>query len=460
MFSKETYTNRRKNLVTNFQNGVLLFLGNIENPRNYELNQYPFRQDSSFLYYFGIQEPGIAAIIDIDEQKTIIFGDELNIDNIVWMGQLETIRHRAEKAGVTETRPFNQLHEYIDKAKTSNRKIHFLPPYQSVNKILLSNLLDTKIDDLTPSLLLIKAIVAQRSHKEPQELTEIEKAVNVSNEMHRAVMKKARPGIKEYELVAQILHIAKIYNHELAYTPIITINGQTLHNHNYGNTLKSGRILLNDSGSETSMGYAGDLTRSFPVDKKFTTKQKEIYNIVLDAHIAVEEALKPGISFKEIHLLAATVIAEGLTGIGLMKGDPKDAVAQGAHAMFFPHGLGHMMGLDVHDMEDLGENYVGYTDDEPKDLKTFGLNALRLGRTLEPGFVLTNEPGIYFIPELIEMWENKKKFTDFIDYQKVQQYIDFGGIRIEDDYVITQDGGKRLGDYLIKTTDEIEEFRS
>lgn len=460
MFSTETYIHRRQKLQANLQHGILLFLGNIENPRNFEHNQYPFRQDSNFLYFFGVQEPRVAAIIDLDENKTILFGDELTVDDIVWMGQQESIHHKAERAGVIDTRPFQQLFEIIKKASVSNRSIHYLPPYQSVNKILLSNLLDCKIADLKPSVSFIKAIISLRSHKEDVEIEEIEKAVNVSNEMHLAAMRLARPGVNEYELVAEILKIAKKHNQDFSYPAIMTINGQTLHNHNHSNTLKSGQILLNDSGSETPMGYAGDLTRTFPVDTHFTTKQREIYDIVLATHLNVANALKPGVRYKDIHLMAARTIADGLTQLGLMKGNPEEAVAHGAHALFFPHGLGHMMGLDVHDMEDLGEIYVGYTEDEPKDTQTFGLNALRLGRKLEPGFVLTDEPGIYFIPELVEMWEKEGKFKDFIDYQKVHDYLDFGGIRIEDNFLITEDGSRKLGDYLIKTAEEIENFRS
>lgn len=460
MFSKETYINRRQQLQAKFNSGILLFLGNIDNPRNFEHNQYPFRQDSTFLYYFGIQEPRLAAIIDVDENKTIVFGDELTVDDIIWMGQLETIRHKAEKSGVVETRPYKELFEYIKSAQQGNRAIHYLPPYQSVNKILLSDLLDGKIAELQPSLAFIKAVIAQRSHKEAQELVEIEKAVNVSNEMHLSVMNMTRPGVKEYELVAEILKIAKSHEQDFSYPAIMTINGQTLHNHDHSNVLKSGQLLLNDSGSETPMGYAGDLTRTFPVDVKFTTKQREIYDIVLAAHNRVVEELKPGVRYKDIHLKAARVMAEGLINLGLMSGNPDEAVAAGAHALFFPHGLGHMMGLDVHDMEDLGEQYVGYTEEEPKDLTTFGLNALRLGRTLEPGFVLTNEPGIYFIPELVEMWEKEKRHNQFINYQKVHDYLDFGGIRIEDNFVITENGSRKLGDYLIKTAEEIENYRS
>lgn len=459
MFSIDVYQTRRKALQEHVGSGILLFLGNIENPRNFEHNQYPFRQDSNFLYYFGIQEPALAALIDIDNNKTIIFGDELTVEDIVWMGQLETIRHKAERSGVNETQPKSKLSEYLQLAQTAGRTIHYLPPYQSVNKILLSVWLNVSIKALKPSVAFIKAIVSQRSRKDALEVAEIEKAVNVSNQMHLLAMKMARPGVKEYELVSAILKVANDNNQTFSYPSIMTVNGQTLHNHDHTNTLKSGQLVLNDSGSETAMGYAGDLTRTFPVDKKFTTKQREIYEIVLKTHMMVSETIKPGITYKEVHLNAAKVIAQGLTELGIMKGNVEEAVQHGAHALFFPHGLGHMMGLDVHDMEDLGETYVGYTEKAPKDLKTFGLNALRLGRELEEGFVLTDEPGIYFIPELIDIWEKEKKYSDFINYSKVREYIDFGGIRVEDNFLITKDGGRKLGEYLIKTVDEIEDFR-
>lgn len=460
MFSEQIYKNRRNQLQNAAPDGVLLFLGNILNPRNFEHNEYPFRQDSSFLYYFGIQEPRLAAVIDKPEGKTIIFGDELSLDDIVWMGRLETIHHKAERAGIADTRPFSALSKYIEQAKSKGRVIHFLPPYQPSNKILLSELLATPIAHLQPSVPFLKAVIAQRSCKEEVELAEIDKAVNVTNLMHLEAMRQTREGVPEYKIVSAMQKVAGDHDCTFSYASIFTMNGQTLHNHDHSGLLKSGRLVLNDSGAETPMGYAGDLTRTFPVGAKFTNRQREIYDVVLNTHLQVAQALKPGLKYKTAHLLAARVIAEGLTALGIMKGNVDEAVAAGAHALFFPHGLGHMMGLDVHDMEDLGETYVGYTPDEPKDLKTFGLNALRLGKALQKGYVLTDEPGIYFIPELIDMWEKEKQHEAFINYKKVREYIDFGGIRIEDNFVITEKGSRKLGDYLIKTADEIEAFRS
>lgn len=460
MFSKQTYTQRRDQLKKNLKEGVVLFLGNIENPRNFKDNAYPFRQDSTFLYYFGIQEPKLAAILDLDNDKTIVFGDELSIDEIVWMGQLESIHSKAERAGVEETRAYNKLAKYIAKAQKDNRKVHFLPPYQSVNKIVLSNLLGAPIDALKPSVPLINAIATQRSIKEEQEIAEIEKAVNITNAMHLKAMAKAKPGIKEYELVAEIQKIGAAHEMPFSYPPIVTVKGQTLHNHYHGNTLEKGDMILNDSGVETSMGYAADLTRTFPVDQKFTSRQRELYEVVHRAFKASQAILKPGLNFKEVHLKTAEVLTEGLIALGLMKGDVKESVAQDAFTLFFQCGVGHYMGLDVHDMEDLGEQYVGYTQDDPKDQHSFGWKSLRLGRPLKAGNVVTVEPGIYVIPELIDIWEKENKLSAFINYDKVNEYRDFGGIRIEDDLLITEDGYRLLGDGLISSADAVEAYRA
>ena len=460
MFSAQTYQNRRAVLKNNVSGGVLLFLGNIENPVNFEHNPYYFRQDSTFLYYFGIQEPKIAAVIDLDEDKTIIFGDELSIDDIVWMGRQETLKDKSLKSGVQETRPYAELSVYIQKALTFSRKVHYLPPYQSVNKILLGDLLNIKIAALQPSTEYIQAIVKQRSVKEEQEIVQIEEAINVSNEMHLLAMRMAKPGVKEYEIANAIQHLAADRECQMSYPPIVTINGGILHNHYRMNMLKSGDLFLNDSGAETAMGYAGDLTRTFPADKKFTTKQKEVYEVVLNAFNNAQQILKPGIRFKDVHLKACLYLTEGLIDLGLMKGNPEDAVKNHAHTLFFQCGLGHMMGLDVHDMEDLGEQYVGYTEQEPKDTKTFGLKSLRLGKAVEAGYVLTVEPGIYIIPELIDMWQAENKNADFINYDKVNEYRDFGGVRVEDDFLITNDGYRLLGNGLIKTVEEIEHYRA
>lgn len=460
MFSAQTYQNRRAVLQSNVASGILLFLGNIENPVNFEHNPYYFRQDSTFLYYFGIQEPKIAAIIDIDENKTIIFGDELSIDEIVWMGRQETLKEKSLKSGVQETLPYAELAQYVVKAQTSGRKVHYLPPYQPSNKILLTDLLGITIAELQPSVEMIKAVVKQRSVKEAQEIVQIEEAVNVSNEMHLLAMRMARPGVKEYEIANAIQYLAANKECQMSYPPIVTINGGILHNHYRLNTLKEGDLFLNDSGAETAMGYAGDLTRTFPVSKAFSTKQKEIYEIVLNSFNNAHNLLKPGVKFKDIYFKASEYLVEGLVDLGLMKGNPEEAVKNNAHTLFFQCGLGHMMGLDVHDMEDLGEQYIGYTEEEPKDTKTFGLKSLRLGKALESGYVVTVEPGIYMIPELIDIWQAENKNAEFINYDKVNEYRNFGGVRVEDDFLITDDGYRLLGNGLITTVDEIENYRA
>lgn len=459
MFSKDTYTQRREELKKNMSGGILLFLGNNESPMNFADNAFPFRQDSSFLYYFGIQDPHLAAVVDLDKDQTIIFGDELNIDEIVWMGIQETLKSKAEKVGVSHTQPFLKLSDYIKDAHSQGREVHFLPPYRPDNKLLLSRLFSVKIEQLKPSVELIKAVVKQREVKEAQEIEQIEKSVNISNEMHLAAMKLAKPGMKEYEIVSEIQKIAANHNATFSYPAIVTINGQVLHNHYHGNTLRAGDMVLNDSGAENPMRYAGDLTRTFPVDAQFTSRQRDIYNIVHKAFQESPTIMKPGLNYKEVHKKAALIIAEGLIDLGIVKGTAEAAVEHNVHTLFFQTGVGHQMGLDVHDMEDLGEQYVGYTEDDPKDTKTFGWKSLRLGKPLRKGHVLTVEPGIYFIPQLIDMWQADKKLETFINYDKVNEYRDFGGIRIEDNYVITDDGYRRLGEGLISSAEEIEAFR-
>lgn len=460
MFSKEIYQKRREVLKSRVSGGLLLFLGNIEMPMNFADNGFEFRQDSSFLYYFGIQQPKLAAIIDVDESKAIVFGDELSIDEIVWMGRQETIAHKAEKSGVHETLPFQKLFETIQKAKAAGRKIHFLPPYIAENKILLSQLLDTKIPELKPSVEFIKAIVSQRSYKQPEEIAEIERAVNVSNQIHLLAMKMAKAGMREFELVSAIQKVANDNQCTFSYPSIMTIHGEILHNHYRQNTLKKGDMILNDSGAETAMGYAGDLTRTFPVDRVFSTKQREMYDIVLQAFEDAYSMMRPGLNYKEVHRKASTTIVQGLIDLGLMKGNAEEAVAHNAHTLFLQCGSGHMMGLDVHDMESLGEQYVGYTEQEPKDTKTFGWKSLRLGRPLEKGFVVTVEPGIYVIPELIDIWQAENKCAEFVNYDKINEYRNFGGIRIEDNFLITDNGYRRLGNGLITKAEDIEKLRA
>ncbi len=462
MFNKEEYINRRKRLISNFDTGVLLFLGNDESPINFFDNTYHFRQDSSFIYYFGISAPKLAAIIDVDEDRIVVFGDEMTIDEIVWMGRQQTLQDKAQHAGITLVEPSNSLSSYLKKVEESGRKIHFLPPYRAENRIKISSILGFAINSVTEqaSLQLIKAVVAQRSIKSALELAELDLASSISADMHLLAMQIAKPGMKESEIAAAIQQVAQKDGGNLAYPVILTVDGQILHNHYHGNVLKDGDLVLNDSGAESSLGYAGDLTRTFPAGKKFNPEQKEMYSLVLDSYDRAVAALKPGIKYLDIHYTACLTLAEGLKTLGLMKGNMQDAVAEGAHALFFQCGTGHMMGLDVHDMEDLGEQYVGYTDQLKKNTSQFGLKSLRLGKELEAGYVLTVEPGLYFIPELIDQWRASNKFSEFINYDRVEDYKDFGGIRVEDDYVITENAYRKLGKDLAISVTDIEDIRA
>ena len=437
--------------------GIILLPGNPEASMNYPANTYHFRQDSNFLYYFGLNQPDLAGVIDIDEGKDLIFGNDLDIDDIIWMGFQPTMKERAATAGVENTAPLKALDDYIGKALSAGRRIHITMPYRGEVKMWLENLLGvhhSKIRDFV-SEELIRSIVTMRAIKDEHEIREIEGAVDVAYLMHTTAMKMARPGIREQEIVGVIEGISVSGGAPPSFPIILSVDGQTLHNHYHGNILKEGRMLVIDAGSESSMGYASDITRTVPVGGRFNQRQKEIYEIVLKANMDTIKAVKPGAFYKDIHLLAAKIIAAGLKDIGLMKGDVEEAVAAGAHALFFPHGLGHMMGLDVHDMENLGENYVGY-DNEVRRSDQFGLAYLRLGRRLEKGFVLTDEPGIYFIPSLIDLWRKENKFAQFISYDKVETYKDFGGIRIEDDILVTDGGYKVLGKPIPKAVSEVE----
>ncbi|PCH67403.1 MAG: Xaa-Pro aminopeptidase [Bacteroidales bacterium] len=459
MFSKETYINRRNKLKAEVKSGILLFLGNDECGMNYADNTYHYRQDSTFLYFFGSDYAGLNAIIDIDENREIIFGDELTIDHIVWMGSQPTIKEKSEVVGISETAPMSELKTYLDNAALKARTIHHLPPYRPEHQIKLLDLIQIhpNLASKNASLPFIQAVVNQRNYKSDEEIIQIEEAVNITEEMHLAAMRMAQPGMKEYEIAAKVQEIAISQGGQLSFPVIATINGQTLHNHYHGNTLKSGDMLLLDCGAENEMHYSGDMSSTFPVDKTFTSRQKEIYQIALNAHNAAIEKLQPGVSFKEVHLTACRAVAEGMKQMGFMKGDLDDAIRQGAHALFFQCGTGHMMGMDVHDMENLGEVCVGYNG-KAKSTQ-FGLKSLRLGRELEPGFVLTIEPGIYFIPELIDMWKAEKRFEQFINYDKVEQYKDFGGCRNEEDFLITADGARLLGKPIPKSIADVEKER-
>ena len=460
MFPAKTYIERRKKLREEVGSGVILLLGNSESPMNYTDNPYHYRQDSTFLYYFGLSYSGLAAVIDVDEQKEIIFGNELTVDDIVWMGTQPTIKEKSESIGVANIAPLAELADVLKKAQQQNRTIHYLPPYRSEHFIMIYDLLGIKPSDITAgaSEKFVVSVVEMRNSKSDEEIAEIEKAVDISAEMHLTAYKMAKPGLTEAEIAAEVHKVALAAGGQLSFPIIATIHGETLHNHYHGNTLKSGDMFLLDAGAETAMGYAGDLSSTMPVDATFTERQKEIYQIAYNAHEAAIAALKPGVPFRDIHLLACKTIAQGMKELGFMKGDVDQAVAQGAHALFFQCGLGHMMGLDVHDMENLGEKYVGYAGEEKSTL--FGIKSLRLARPLQPGYVLTIEPGIYFIPELIDMWKAENKFADYINYDKVETYKDFGGLRNEEDLLITESGARILGKPIPKSIEDVEAIRS
>ncbi len=460
MFPTKIYVKRRQQLQQKVKSGLILLLGNEESSMNYTDNHYHFRQDSNFLYFLGLDQAGLAGIIDIDNNQTILFGNELTLDDIVWTGPQPALTDLAARVGVTKVKPKNAIASYLKKARKKGQAVHFLPPYRPENKIKLSEWLGIKINGLCSlvSIPLVKAVVALAAIKSPEEIAEMEKAVNISGAMHVAAMEYAKPGMTEAEVTGKVHGIAVSGGGNLSYPIILTVNGQTLHNHYHGNVLKKGQLVLGDFGAETAMHYAGDITRTFPVAKKFTAQQKEIYQIVLEANMQCIKASKPGVPYKEVHLLAAKIKTEGLKALGIMKGDTDAAVKAGAHALFFPHGLGHMIGLDVHDMEDLGEDLVGY-DETVKRSSQFGLRSLRLGKALETGNVITVEPGLYFIPELIDRWQSEQKFSEFINYKKLKAYRDFGGIRIEDNVLITKKKQRVLGTHIPKTIKEIEAIR-
>ncbi len=458
MFAKEVYWQRRKMLRAMVGEGLILFAGNEESSMNYSANTYHFRQDSSFLYFFGINKPGFYGVCDVDNDRDTLYGDDFTIDDIIWMGEQPAVSDLAAGVAVETSASVNELATLLKQAMQSGRKVHLLPPYRGDHKVKLAQLMDVdhKVLSGLISQELIDSVVKLRSHKDQFEISEIEKAVAVAGIMHTTAMKMAYPGNFERELAGAIEGIALSHGGPVSFPVILSMDGQTLHNHYHGNELSEGRMVVCDAGAETAMCYASDITRTFPVGGKFSTQQKEIYNIVLNANTETIEASIPGRTYREVHLMAARIIAGGLKELGLMKGDLDEAVAAGAHALFFPHGLGHMLGLDVHDMEGLGENHVGYSD-SLKRSEQFGLAYLRLGRELEPGFVITNEPGCYFIPALIDQWKGEKKHTQFINYDEVKKYRAFGGVRIEDDVLITDTGSRVLGTPIPKTVDEVEE---
>ena len=460
MFETSVYKNRRARLKEKVISGLVLILGNGEAPANYTDNTYKFRQDSSFLYFFGLNQPGFAGVIDIDSGDEYIFGNDVDMDDIIWMGPQPSVKDMAARVGVSKTAPFARLADCMKTAISQGRRIHFLPPYRFRNMLLLEELLGIRpaLVKNYASLELIKAVVDLRSVKEPCEIEEITKACNIGYEMHTAAMRNCKPGVKEQYIAGLIEGIAASYGSMVSFPVILSQNGETLHNHDHSQILQEGRMMLTDAGAEEVSHYCSDFTRTVPVGGKFLTRQKEVYNIVLAANNKAIEIAKPGVTYQYVHLEVCKVLAQGLKDLGLMKGDVNEAVAAGAHALFMPHGLGHMMGLDVHDMEDLGQIYVGY-DDETRPIDQFGTSSLRMGRRLQEGFVITDEPGCYFIPALIDQWRAQGMHKEFLNYDKIETFKDFGGIRLEDDILIIPGGSRFLGDKRTPiTVEEVEEI--
>jgi len=461
MFSADTYARRRKRLRAQIESGLVLLPGNALSPMNYPANAYPFRQDASFLYFFGLDEPDVTAVIDVDENTERVFGDDPTVEEVVWTGPQQPLREKCEQCGVAKTAPSSSLESVLHKAMKKKRPIHFLPQYRPENILRIHTLLgiDPKAVPERVSEDLIRALVQQRSVKSSEEIEQIEAALDISYQMQTTAMKLARPGVVEREIVGAMESILVSHGVQPAFQPIFSIHGETLHNPYYGNVMRDGDIAVNDSGAESPLHYASDITRTIPVGGRFSQRQREVYSIVFDAQEQALAAVKPGVEFREVHRLACVALMAGLKQLGLVKGDPSEAVQAGAHTLFFQCGLGHMMGLDVHDMEALGEDYVGYTDTIKRNPQ-FGWCSLRLAKAVQPGYVVTVEPGIYFIGALIDRWKAERRCEQHIDYDKLETYRDFGGVRIEDDVLVTNEGSRILGKPIPKTIADVEECAS
>ena len=444
MFSKEVYVSRRATLLAKMreagQNGIILFVGNAEAPAQYKDNCYKWRQDSSWLYYWGLDEPLMAAVLDIDSGAETLFADDVEIDDIIWMGPQPYVRSKAEAVGIANTAPYSAVENPVALAIKSGRPVHFLPPSRYFNTLRLQQL----VPGGKPSEALIKAVISMRLIKEPIEIKALDDACDLGVAMHTVARNAITIGIVEQDIVGKMEGVALAKGWGVSFPTILTQHGETLHNHIHDKVIEPGKLMVIDAGVESNEHYASDFTRTYPTTGKFTTKQREIYQVVYECNELAFSLAKPGITYREVHLATARKMLEGLSTLGLVKGDLDEMVAQGIAGLFQPHGLGHNMGLDVHDMEDLGENLVGYDPDQTR-AKQLGLGSLRMARRLQPGHVITDEPGIYFIPALIEKFKKEGLGGDFVNYAKLEGYYDFGGIRLEDDVLITPDGARRLG---------------
>ena len=459
MFAAEIYQQRRLKLEQQVKGGLILLLGNVDSPFNSAGNCYRFRQDSSFLYFCGLDQPGLAVVLDVDSGSEILFGSGQSLDDVIWSGAQSTLQDQAERVGISASADLSDLQETLSTAIAAGRTVHYLPSCRTENKITLGGLLGKQIAGVEKevSSTLIKSVVALRSIKSAEEISELDEAADLGFQLHTAAMKMARTGRYEWEIAGELEAVAARAGRMLSFPPIVTIHGETLHNHQRNNQLQNGDLLLVDAGVESHLHYASDHTRTIPVGGQFSLQQRDIYQVVLATMERARELIKPGIAYLDVHLAACRTLVEGLQSLGLMHGDAAEAVAAGAHALFMPHGLGHQLGLDVHDMEDLGEDYVGY-DSKIKRSNQFGLSGLRLGRELQEGFVLTVEPGIYFIPKLIFQWKNEGQHANYINYARLEKYLDFGGVRLEDDILVTGSDNRLLGRPIPLQIEDIEKI--
>lgn len=460
LFSKSTYVERRNELKKLVGSGLIVLFGNNDSPANYPSNTYKFRQDSSFLYYFGLHRNGLVGVIDVDNDREYLVGDEIDIEDIVWYGSVTSVAEMAEMTDVARTAAMRELPAIVESAKAQGEEVHFLPPYRFDNQIQIMDLLGIHPSQqkAAASLKLIAAVVKMRTTKTEEEIAELERAAEIGYEMHTTAMRLCRPGITEQYIGGMVDGIANAYGCMVSFQTIATQHGEVMHGNPSPAKLEAGRLMLVDAGAETNENYCSDNTRTTPVSGVFTQKQKDIYNIVVECHDHVLEVAKPGVKWWDVHFAVCRIITERLQQLGLMKGDVEESLKAGAHAMFLPHGLGHSMGMDVHDMEGLGQVYVGF-DNEVRPSTQFGTNALRFGRRLQKGFVVTDEPGIYFIPALIDDWKKNGTNAQFLNFDKIDEYRDFGGIRIEDDVLITDEGCRFIGSKRIPYhVEDVEEF--
>ena len=465
MFSKEVYARRRQTLVAKMadsaaegKRGIALFIGNTEAPAQYKDNCYKFRQDSTWLYFFGIDQPLYAAIIDLDNGNETIFANDVEIGDIIWMGPQPSVASVAASVGVEKSAPYTDLNTAVAKVLAEGRPVHFVKPSRYYNTMKIASLLGCGTDEVAGrfSLALTKAIISMRLVKEDCEIEVIDDACNLGYEMHTVARNSIVPGIIEQEIVGKMDGVTLSKGWGVSFPTILTQHGETLHNHLHDKIIEPGKLMVIDAGAESNVHYASDFTRTYPTSGKFTAKQREIYQIVCDCNEFAFSMTRPGISYREVHLKTMHLMLEELRALDIVRGDVQDMVEAGIAGLFMPHGLGHNMGLDVHDMEDYGENYVGYDDDQRRSPQ-LGLGSLRMARKLVPGNVITDEPGIYFIPALIEKWKSEKTGQGFVNYSKLESYYDFGGIRLEDDVLVTADGARRLGkERLPISPDDVE----